>query len=297
MDILSLKSFLAVLNLRSFSNAAKELNVTQSAMSKRIMALEKELNTNLFDVIGKVVYPTSSALKLESYAKEMVMLGMNLQDNIAESPEETLVLRIGSTLHINHIFFPDILKLFREHKLPFKVYFKQLPTDDVSYELELGNVDIVFSTKHIMTNRNINGVDLWQEPIFIVTSKTHPLANTKNITPEMLSKYPAVLTTSDYSIRNRLDDTMKERQLPLDIVCETSSFITLKQLVDNDFGWSIFPLSLCDETLVKLDTIHLPKFIQICWYSHESRAKSKLMRSFMKIISEWQLNMAKKYPA
>ena len=59
MELRQLRSFLKVVELQSFSKAAKALGYSQSAMSVQIRELETELGVRLFDRLGKCVRVTS----------------------------------------------------------------------------------------------------------------------------------------------------------------------------------------------------------------------------------------------
>ena len=60
LDIASLYAFVVVADTASFSLAAAQLHLTQPAVSKRIAALEAELNTRLFDRLGRKVLLTEA---------------------------------------------------------------------------------------------------------------------------------------------------------------------------------------------------------------------------------------------
>lgn len=55
MELRELKSFLKIMEVESFSRAAKELGYSQSALSVQIHSLETELGVRLFDRLGKQV--------------------------------------------------------------------------------------------------------------------------------------------------------------------------------------------------------------------------------------------------
>jgi len=66
----SLRALEAASRHRSFSSAARELNVTHSAVSQSIRRLEAELGTTLFERKGSAMEPSSAALRLaRSYAE------------------------------------------------------------------------------------------------------------------------------------------------------------------------------------------------------------------------------------
>src|SRR5690625_7482036 len=72
MNYERLKTFIAVSEKKSFSEAAKILYVTQPTITAQIKALEEELNTKLFERTTKKVEMTQSAAILFKYAKEIV---------------------------------------------------------------------------------------------------------------------------------------------------------------------------------------------------------------------------------
>lgn len=53
MEIRQLKTFKKVVELKSFSKTAKELNYGQSTVTEHIQLLEREIGTPLFDRLGK----------------------------------------------------------------------------------------------------------------------------------------------------------------------------------------------------------------------------------------------------
>ncbi|VEB38693.1 LysR family transcriptional regulator [Legionella sainthelensi] len=72
MDIVEIKSFLAVIEFRSFTLAAKRVHITQSAMSKRIQKMENELGVRLFIVEGSKITLTEAASHFVPYARQML---------------------------------------------------------------------------------------------------------------------------------------------------------------------------------------------------------------------------------
>ncbi|MCL4170272.1 UNVERIFIED_CONTAM: hypothetical protein GTU68_001919, partial [Idotea baltica] len=72
MDIHSLQAFIEVARKESFSKASETLFITQPAISKRIAALEEDLDTKLFNRISRKVTLTDAGKKLLPKAKELV---------------------------------------------------------------------------------------------------------------------------------------------------------------------------------------------------------------------------------
>src|SRR6187399_2850119 len=74
MDTRQLAAFCAVVERRSFSQAAEQLGVTQPAVSLQVRALEKRLGAQLLDRSGRRVEPTEAGWRLYRGAQRMVAL-------------------------------------------------------------------------------------------------------------------------------------------------------------------------------------------------------------------------------
>lgn len=115
MNYERLKTFIAVAERNSFSEAAKILFVSQPTITSQIKALEQELNTKLFERTTKKVELTRSAKVLLKYAREIVRMNDSARKEIAQL--ETMVhgdLAMGCSLTIGEYILPEFLKQFKE---------------------------------------------------------------------------------------------------------------------------------------------------------------------------------------
>src|SRR5436309_2664380 len=83
MDTRQLAAFCAVVERRSFSQAAERLGVTQPAVSLQVRALEKRLGTQLLDRSGRRVEPTAAGLRLYHGAQRLLALEEEIVDDLA----------------------------------------------------------------------------------------------------------------------------------------------------------------------------------------------------------------------
>jgi DNA-binding transcriptional LysR family regulator len=91
MDTRQLAAFCAVVEKKSFSQAAERLGVTQPAVSLQIRALEKRLGTQLLDRSGRRVEPTEAGLRLYRNAQRMLSLEEQLLEEVSQ--DDTLAGR------------------------------------------------------------------------------------------------------------------------------------------------------------------------------------------------------------
>lgn len=82
MEIGWLLDFLALVETRSFSEAAKGRNSSQSAFSRRIQSLESWLGARVVDRATQPITVTSEGLKFEKQAREIVLMAQGARDSV-----------------------------------------------------------------------------------------------------------------------------------------------------------------------------------------------------------------------
>src|SRR3954452_12376658 len=97
MDTRQLAAFVAVVEKKSFSQAAERLGVTQPAGSLQIQALEKRLGGQLVDRSGRRVEPTEAGQRLYRNAQRVLAAEEQLYDELAESERIAGRLELGAS--------------------------------------------------------------------------------------------------------------------------------------------------------------------------------------------------------
>src|SRR5512145_2336536 len=123
MDTKQLAAFCAVVERRSFSQAAERLGVTQPAVSLQVRALEKRLGTQLLDRSGRRVEPTEAGLRLYRGAQRLLALEQQLLDEVATDEDGELRgnLRLGASTGPAAIVLPLLLGEFQRANPALKV--------------------------------------------------------------------------------------------------------------------------------------------------------------------------------
>lgn len=128
----------------SFSGAAKELFMTQPAISQSIMQLERELDTRLFNRTPKGVTLTNEGSLLLEYVNSAINLIEIGEEKIAEFKNLTTgELRIGVGDTISKYFLLPQLEAFRARYPNIKLKIENGTTDELISFLKSGEVDIV----------------------------------------------------------------------------------------------------------------------------------------------------------
>src|SRR3954469_20918056 len=96
MDTRQLRAFCAVVELKSFSQAAERLGVTQPAVSLQVRSLEKRLDRKLLDRSARRVEPTEAGLALYRGGQRM----LQLEEQVVEELDQDGAGELGGTLAV-----------------------------------------------------------------------------------------------------------------------------------------------------------------------------------------------------
>jgi DNA-binding transcriptional LysR family regulator len=147
MDTRQLAAFCAVVERRSFSQAAERLGVTQPAVSLQIRSLEQRLGRQLLDRSGRRVEPTEAGLRLYASAQRLLALEEQLLEDVAGADEGELngTLELGASTGPGGAVVPVLLCQFQALHARLRVRLAVSDTQTVvaqvaDRELELGVV-------------------------------------------------------------------------------------------------------------------------------------------------------------
>lgn len=257
MESNSLRAFLTVVDQGSFSEAAEILHLTQPAISKRLAALEVQLDTKLIDRSHRQIRLTDAGTRLLPHARRILDEIHNAR--VALSPDSAQVegeLQIIASHHIGLHHLPNWLRRFtREY--PQVLINLQFMESDVAYEqMRKRNAELAFVTLSDSMAPSFKVYAQWPDPMVFVASDDHPLTRLENPTLTDLAKYPALLpdtSTATYRVVSRL---FLEENVPLTPQMPTNYLETIKMMTSVGLGWSVLPSSIVDKSLRPLKVKH-----------------------------------------
>ena len=215
MDTRQLAAFVAVVERRSFSQAADQLGVTQPAVSLQIRSLEQRVGQQLLDRSGRRVEPTEAGLKLYRGAQRLIALEQQLLADLGEEAEGELKgrLEIGASTGPGGTVLPVILGEFQQLNPLVHVALTVSDTHHVveqvgRRELELGIVGM--AGRH----RGVTFEPFYRDEVVLAVPAGHERAG-KAMTIEELKAEPLVLMQEGAGIRQMIDEELRELGLRL----------------------------------------------------------------------------------
>ncbi|MEX0674756.1 MAG: selenium metabolism-associated LysR family transcriptional regulator [Gaiellaceae bacterium] len=210
MDTRQLAAFCAVVERKSFSQAAELLGISQPAVSLQIRSLEERLGTQLIDRSGRRVEPTEAGSRLYRGAQRLLALEEQLLEDVAAGDEGPLHgrLELGASSGPGETVLPVLLGEFqREHPdvhVALAVHDTQTIVDLVARrELELGVVGA--SRRH----RGVTFEPFFRDEVILVCPPGHRFAG-RTITLEELKAEPLILMQEGAGVRQVIEDELRQ---------------------------------------------------------------------------------------
>lgn len=230
------KIFSVACKNESFSDAAKELFMTQPAVSQSIMQLEQELDTRLFNRTPKGVTLTNEGRLLFEYVDSALNLINVGEEKILEFKNLMAgELKIGVGDTISKYFLLRYLKEFRSYYPNIKFKIVNGTTIELCNYLKSGEVDIA------VCNLPINDPALEVKPYltiqdtFVYGEKFNKVLD-KPISLHELVKYPLIFLERNSNSRRYVEDFVLSKGIKLSPEFEIGSYDLLLEFAKIDLG-------------------------------------------------------------
>ncbi len=250
MEIASIRAFVAVAELGSFSEAARFLHLTQPAVSKRVALLEEELEEKLFDRVGRKTLLTEAG---RLFLPRCQTILQNVDDAILSldnlSGHVQGKLAIGTSHHIGLHHLPSYLREFSQRYPTVNLDIQFMTSEEVQTCIAHGDLELGIVTLPDQLPGNVTGRVLWRDALAFMVNKTHPLAQCRNIQLAELSQYAALLPEKNTYTREIVEQEFAREKLSLKTKLQSNYLETLKMMVSVGLGWSVLPVRMLDDDL------------------------------------------------
>lgn len=294
MDTRQLAAFCAVVELKSFSQAADRLGVTQPAVSLQIRSLEERLGQQLLDRSGRRVEPTEAGQRLYRGAQRLLALEQQLIEEVAGEPDGELrgELAIGAATGPGATVVPLLLSEFHRQNPAVRVELTISDTQTVvdavgRRELELG---IVGATPR---HRSVAYEPFFRDEVVLVCPPDHPFAG-KTITLDDLRGGSLIVMQEGAGVRQVLEDGLRKlgkRLKDLDVQLELGLQESVKSAVEAGYGVTFISRAAVESELAAgtLATARVRGFEpvrQISLVRASGRVSTRLAEAFVSFASE-----------
>ncbi|MEO1537384.1 MAG: LysR family transcriptional regulator [Pseudomonadota bacterium] len=236
-----LRYFLEVAEEGHLGRAAERLNVSQSALSIQLRALEDRIGHKLFDRVGRRLELTEVGRLTQGYARRIFGVGKELQATLARLSSIDAPLRVGA-----------VSTLSRNFQMAF---LQPLLTDSVTaLQLRSGNITTLLAA---LENHELDVVLTTEQPphgfeAYPIASQEvglhgHPDRTAHETLGALLRSEPLIVPT-DKAIRPQFDGLLAQLDVTPNIAAEVDDMAMVRLLTRENVGVAVAPaVVLADE--------------------------------------------------
>jgi len=301
MNFNQLRIFYSVAKNKSVTLAAKELYLTQPAVSIQIHLLEDDYGVKLFNRSGKGITTTEEGNLLFSYAEKI----LNLSDETDEALRQITSLKrgklkIGSSMTIGAYYLPQLFEIF---KLQYPNIVIQMDTGNsheaiervLSFKNDIGFIGIDYADKRLVK------VPFIIERLVLITPPDHELTHKRIISFKDLNGQKMIMREKGSGTMEIIERELKKHRVSVETVMELGSNEAIKQAVEAGLG-----VSIISSNVVKLEDkqgrIKILRFsnnrdIIRSFYIiyHKDKYLSGLLKTFLRVASEFSNRLPKTF--
>lgn len=259
-DFGDLEAFLAVKDCGSFHAAATRLNLSQSAITRRIQKLEEALDSQLFVRTTRAVKPTLAAKRLEARAEAMLQDAQETtqamrDESVAFGHQRNAIVTIASIPTVLERVLLPALSSFRAQKYLTRVRLLDLAANEVAEAVAQGDADFGLSSIPAL-EPTTEFEPLFDEQIVVALPKGHPLSKRDKLRWIDLQETPMILPARGTGNRLLIDEALAKERQSLAWSYEVQRTSTAIALTKQGLGVALVPETAAHSA--KLTTRPLP---------------------------------------
>lgn len=187
LELRHLRLVRALSQAGGMSAAAKQLHLTQSALSHQLKVLEESVGCELFIRHGKKLVMNAVGRRVLKAADTVFYELGEMKDDLNQMEQgKSVTLRIATECYTSFHWLPKVIPLFKQQYPDIHVELQPQAVNHVSERLETGEIDVAI--KMVPAKAPLKNHILFKDQLVVVMSENHPLSNKKMISPEDLAK-------------------------------------------------------------------------------------------------------------
>ncbi|MCG7873971.1 MAG: LysR family transcriptional regulator [Candidatus Thiodiazotropha lotti] len=231
MDLLLMRSLVAIADTGSITEAADRIGLTQPALSRRLQQLEDYFGAELFSRGRKGVQLTEIGRLVESEARILIARYDHLRDQVrAHQGLEGGTVRIGGGATAVSFLLPKAIASFQGSHPAVKFQLKEAGSNEVAEDVINGRLELGLVTMPVK-NRELKVWPLLTDRIVLVGPNQHPLAKKRRISASALDGISFVGFEADTAVRQIIDATLRDAGVEMNVVMELRSIPAILRMV------------------------------------------------------------------
>jgi len=239
INLNQLRIFYHAARHQNMTTAARELFITQPAVTAQVKAFEEFCGMKLFKKRGRHLYLTDQGHVLLTYAARIFDCERDIQNAIDDMRElKRGVLRLGTTKAYARYFMPRLISGFIKAFPEIRIHLDEGSSYDMIHSLTTFKNEVAVIAK-AGEAPGVTFVPFSQEEMVVIASAGHPFTRRGAVTFLELAAEPFIMKESGSGTRKLVNELFAKYHLAPNVLMETSNAEFIKQLVQRGEGISI----------------------------------------------------------
>lgn len=288
MEIRQLRYFVGIAETGRFSEASKQMFISQSAVSQQIKALEEELGTQLFVRQAHYVELTESGRELLPLARKVLRSITECRDRISDLKGLLCgELNIGLTFSLEPYIRETMLSFMKAYpRVKVNAYYKNL--SELLRMIRDRDIDIMFAMMPTSPHDFIDSIPLLQYRLAAIMRKTHPLARKSKLSFADLMPHKLILPEKGLRDRNAIESFVHAETGDLNVVSLISNVNAIMNMLEESNYISILTENTINThpNLCRVPISELSKPLQVYAHFNNTTLRKHSAEVFVDMLRE-----------
>lgn len=258
IDSRQLQAFVILARTGSFTRTARELFLTQSAVSHSMKALESDVGCRLLDRVGRKLLLTQAGEHLLKHAQTILREMAQARDGLEQLGQWGRGrLRVGATASLCQALLPSVLREFKECFPKSLIQVEPGDTPELVRALEAQRIDLALGLQLAPDDR-FGILPIFEDELVFVASPQHAWARAGAIPRDEIGRQNLIVYRKSSQTFRLIDDYFRAEDVVLNTVFEVGSMEAIKELVKLALGVSIMAPWFAREELRNGSLVALP---------------------------------------
>lgn len=192
-----IRYFQSVVRNKSFTKAAEECYLSQSAISQQIQSLENEIGVKLLDRKHRAFSLTKAG---DYFYRQSLDITRNLDSLLEETRKignrASYSLRIGVMKTLDPHYLILALRDFNQKYPKIKIQLTASNHEDLAIASQTLVIDIMLADQRKAFSQTFNNVELYSSPVYIELSENSPLSSLSHLDSDLLKQMPCIIISN-----------------------------------------------------------------------------------------------------
>lgn len=289
MTFEQLSYFIAIVENDTFFDAACEMNISQSSLSKQIMKLEKELDLTLFDRTTRSATLTQAGEFFYNEAKQLIehykltLENIQIFKSLHENKLHIAVLPIQTQYNLNALF-----NSFRKENPDIELQITEVEDDRLIEGISKNEYDLIIARETMFDKSQFTIYQLAKDELIAAISSEHKLSQRDKLTFDDIKNENFILMNPYTSIYQLCINKLKENNIDANIIRTARTESIIGSVAINE-GISLLPKSNFEVFHQKnINTISLEPQIalSVVLAKHKKTASNIAIKEFIKFVDK-----------